>query len=65
VCEFTVYLDGQEDSDIVATYVVKAVVKPDYVALLETSGKVVRIPNARIVKVDTIVADLVLETHGV
>ena len=62
MCEFTVYLDGHEDSNIVAQAVIKAIVKPEYVSLMDTSGKVVKVPSARITKVDTIMTELVLET---
>ena len=31
MCEFTVYLDGHEDGNIVAQSVIKAIVKPDYI----------------------------------
>ena len=62
MCEFTVYVDGHEDSDIVATSVIKTVVKPDCIVLMNTAGKVVKVPNARITKVDTIMTELILET---
>ena len=59
MCEFTVYVDGHEDSDIVATSVIKTVVKPDCIVLMNTAGKVVKVPNARITKVDTIMTELI------
>ena len=62
MCEFTVYLDGHEDRNIVAQAVIKAIVKPEYVSLMDTSGKVVKVPSVRITKVDTIMTELVLET---
>ena len=62
MCEFTVYLDGHEDGNIVAQAVIKAIVKPEYVSLMDTSGKVVKVPSVRITKVDTIMTELVLET---
>ncbi len=64
MCEFTVYVDGHEDENIVAEAVIKTVVKPEYVVLMNTSGKSVRVPNARITKVDTIMTELILETCG-
>ena len=62
MCEFTVYLDGHEDGNIVARSVIKAIMKPEYVSLMDTSGKVVKVPSARITKVDTIMTELILET---
>ena len=47
MCEFTVYVDGHEDENIVAEAVIKAVVKPECVVLMNTSGKSVKVPNAR------------------
>ena len=64
MCEFTVYVDGHEDENIVAEAVIKAVVKPECVVLMNTSGKSVKVPNARITKVDTIMTELILETCG-
>ncbi len=58
MCEFTVYLDGHDDSDIVADKVIKATVKPEYVALMNAEGNVIKIPRAAITKVDTIMAEL-------
>lgn len=62
MCEFTVYLDGHEDENIVAETVIKATVKPDFISLLDASGNVTKVPNARITKVDTIMTELILET---
>lgn len=64
MCEFTVYVNGHEDCNIVATSVVKATVKPEYIALMDTAGKIVKVPNARITKVDTIMTELILESCG-
>ncbi|MGI6009527.1 MAG: CooT family nickel-binding protein [Methanomethylophilus sp.] len=63
MCEFTVYLDGHEDEDIVAEKVIKATVKPDHVTLMDTAGKVTKVPNAEITKVDTIMTELWLATR--
>ena len=41
---------------------IKTVVKPDCIVLMNTAGKVVKVPNARITKVDTIMTELILET---
>ncbi len=62
MCEFTVYVDGHENENIVAESVIKAVVKPECVVLMNTAGKTVKVPDARITKVDTIMAELILET---
>ncbi len=62
MCQFTVYVDGHEDDNIVAESVIKAVVKPEYISLLDSSGNVTKVPNARITKVDTIMTELILET---
>ncbi len=58
MCEFTVYLDGHEDGNIVADKVIKATVKPEYVALMNVEGNVIKVPKAAITKVDTIMAEL-------
>lgn len=62
MCQFTVYLDGHDDSDIVAESVVKTTMKDGYIALMDSSGKVTKVPNASIRKVDTIMTELILET---
>ena len=62
MCEFTVYLDGHEDENIVAESVVKVTPKADNLVLLGSSGKVTKIPNAQITKVDSIMAELWLKT---
>ncbi len=62
MCQFTVYVDGHDDENVVAESVIKAVVKPEYVSLLDSSGNVTKVPNARITKVDTIMTELWLET---
>ena len=62
MCEFTVYLDGHEDENIVAESVVKATVKADVLALLNSKGEITKIPNAYITKVDSIMAEMLLKT---
>lgn len=64
MCEFTVYLDGHEDEDIVAEKVIKATVKDGRVVLLDNAGKTYRVENAAITKVDTIMTELILKTSG-
>ncbi len=64
MCEFTVYLDGHDDENVVGNNVIKATVKPDCIVLVDTSGKIAKIPDSRIVKVDTIMTELLLETNG-
>ena len=64
MCEFTVYLDGHDDENVVGNNVIKATVKPDCIVLVDTSGKTTKIPDSRIVKVDTIMTELLLETNG-
>jgi len=62
MCEFTVYLDGHEDENKVAESVIKATVKADFISLLNSKGAVTKVPNAVIMKVDTIMTELILET---
>ncbi|MCQ2079914.1 MAG: CooT family nickel-binding protein [archaeon] len=62
MCEFTVYVDGHEDENIVAQRVIKTIVKPEYVNLMTAEGKSVKVPNAYIAKVDTIMTELHLKT---
>ena len=64
MCEFTVYLDGHDDENVVGNNVIIATVKPDCIVLDDTSGKITKIPDSRIVKVDTIMTELLLETNG-
>jgi predicted RNA-binding protein len=61
MCEFTVYFDGHEDSNIVATSVIKTAVKPGYIVLMDTAGRITKVPNAKITKVDTIMTELILD----
>jgi len=62
MCQFTVYLDGHDDSNIVAESVVKTTIKEGYIALMDANGKVTKVPNAFVKKVDTIMTELILET---
>lgn len=63
MCEFTVYLDGHDDENIVAERVIKATVKEEYILLMGSDGKSYKIPNAKITKVDTIMTELILATN--
>ncbi len=62
MCEFTVYLNGHDDSDIVATNVIKSKIKEDHIALMDSSGKTYRVEKAYITKVDSIMAEMQLES---
>jgi predicted RNA-binding protein len=62
MCEFTVYLNGKEDGDIVATNVIKSKIKDDHISLMDSSGKTYRVDNAAIVTVDSIMAEMHLKT---
>ncbi|MBQ3685673.1 MAG: CooT family nickel-binding protein [Candidatus Methanomethylophilaceae archaeon] len=62
MCQFTVYLDGHDDSNIVAESVVKTTIKDGYIALMDANGRVTKVPNAVVKKVDTIMTELILET---
>ena len=64
MCEFTVYLDGHDDENIVAESVVKTTVKPDKIVMLDSSGQMTKVPNAYITKVDSIMAELWLKTNS-
>lgn len=64
MCEFTVYLDGHDDENIVAERVIKATVKEEFILLNGSDGKSYKIPNARITKVDTIMTELHLATNN-
>ena len=64
MCEFTVYLDGREDGNIVAANVIKAKIKGDHISLLDSAGKSYRVENADIISVDSIMAELHLKTRG-
>jgi len=64
MCEFTVYLNGHEDSDIVATNVIKTKVGTDRISLMDSSGKTYRVEKACITKVDSIMAEMWLETSA-
>lgn len=56
MCEFTVYLKDE----VVARNVVKAVVKEDVLVMMDTKGEKIRIPGASILKLDTLMAELIL-----
>ena len=64
MCEFTVFLDGHEDENIVAESVVKATVKPDAIVMLDSSGKMTKVHNAYITKTDSIMAEMWLKTKS-
>ncbi len=56
MCEFTVYYEGE----VVARKIIKAKTKDGAVLMADTAGKAVRIENAAIYNVDTIMAELTL-----
>ena len=62
MCEFTVFLNGKAESDIVATNVIKSKIKEDHISLMDSTGKTYRINNAAIVTVDSIMAEMHLKT---
>ncbi len=64
MCEFTVYLNGRDDSDIVATNVIKSKIKEGNVSLMDSSGKSYRIENADIMTVDSIMAEMHLRSRA-
>ncbi|KUE73571.1 hypothetical protein AUQ37_01230 [Candidatus Methanomethylophilus sp. 1R26] len=64
MCEFTVYLDGHDDENVVAEKVIKVTSKPDHITLMDTSGKTYKFPSAEITKVDTIMTELWLQTRA-
>ncbi|MBO4348034.1 MAG: CooT family nickel-binding protein [Candidatus Methanomethylophilaceae archaeon] len=64
MCEFTVYLNGREDSDVVATNVIKSKIREGNVSLMDSSGKTYRIENADIMTVDSIMAEMHLRSRA-
>ena len=62
MCEFTVYLNGKDDSDIVAKNVIKSKIKEDHISMMDSTGKTYRVDNAEIVTVDSIMAEMHLKT---
>ena len=64
MCEFTVYLVGHDDENIVAESVIKTTTKDGVLSLMDSSGKVTKVPNASIVKVDTIMTELLLKSNA-
>lgn len=64
MCEFTVYLNGREDSDVVATNVIKSKIKEGNVSLMDSSGKTYKIENADIMTVDSIMAEMHLRSRA-
>ena len=63
MCEFTVYLNGREDSDVVATNVIKSKIREGSVSLMDSSGKTYKIENADIMTVDSIMAEMHLRSR--
>ena len=64
MCEFTVYLNGRDDSDIVATNVIKSKIRENYISLMDSSGKAYRVENADIITVDSIMAEMHLRSRA-
>ena len=62
MCEFTVYLNGKSDNDIIATNVIKSKIKEGHISMMDSSGKTYRVDNAEIVTVDSIMAEMHLKT---
>ncbi len=62
MCEFTVFLNGKTDDDIVATNVIKSKIKEDHITLMDSAGKTYRVDNAAIINVDSIMAEMHLRT---
>ena len=64
MCEFTVYLNGREDSDVVATNVIKSKIREGNVSLMDSSGKTYKIEDADIMTVDSIMAEMHLKSRA-
>ena len=64
MCEFTVYLNGREDSNVVATNVIKSKIREGNVSLMDSSGKTYKIENADIMTVDSIMAEMHLKSRA-
>lgn len=64
MCEFTVFLNGRDDSDIVATNVIKSKIREGNVSLMDSSGKTYRVEGADIVTVDSIMAEMHLRSRA-
>ena len=64
MCEFTVYLNGRDESNIVAKNVIKSKIKGDYISMMDSSGKAYRVENADILTVDSIMAEMLLQTRA-
>lgn len=63
MCEFTVYLNGHDDTDIVAENVIKTKIKGENVSLLDSSGKSYRVENVCIQTVDSIMGEMLLASR--
>lgn len=63
MCEFNVYLDGNEESNIVARRIIKAKIKDDHITMIDASGKSFVVKNVSILTVDTIMTEIILRTN--
>ena len=61
MCEFTVYLEDNGNRDKITKNVIKAKLKDSVVTLLDSAGKVTKVEHARILTVDTLMQELILQ----
>jgi hypothetical protein len=62
MCEFTVYLEKGGNREKITKNVVKAKLKDNIVTLMDSAGTLVKVENACILTVDTLMAELILKS---
>lgn len=61
MCDFTVYLEENEDRKVVARDIIKAKRKEGSVLLMDALGEITKIESASIEVVDTMMQEMVLK----
>jgi hypothetical protein len=61
MCEFKVYMEESEKRTEIAKNVIKARLKDGKVVLMGSAGDITKVDGARILVVDTLMQELVLE----
>jgi hypothetical protein len=61
MCEFKVYMEESEKRTEIAKNVIKAKLKDGKVVLMGSAGDITKVDGARILVVDTLMQELILE----
>jgi len=64
MCEFKVFLESDGKRDLIAKNVATAKLKNGAVTLMDAAGRLTRVENARMVTIDMLTQELVLQKEA-